>query len=473
MAPDTSQVMFRHEYEHELESWLRRRFGWLCIAFFALGTAKFLWRASSLLSYSGTDVDRALVGATTVTTVEGALSLAIVAAFYFRRGRYEDRQSILHAASWMILALGAVSLCARFAVEWLGYTFLFGVIVAIFFWHLTACLFLPWTPRDSLRPILPLMTIWAIHMIFVENGTSLVTRMLSVMFSPGILVPGLMICGWRLRTHSRRFRTDMIGRHFRAMRQELGRARTIHESMFPSEYDDGFVRVQYTYKPMRELGGDFLHVNVGPEGLVHATLIDVTGHGLAAALTVNRIYGELERIRAESPKVGPGEVLTLLNRYISLTMVKHDIYASAIGMTLDPYLGEVRWASGGHPPALLRGVNGVVRHLPSTAILLGAVPDEEFEPGEQVMELAPGDILVAYTDGAIEARDRRGRQFGIDRLQDLLTRKPPPRNWPQFISASVDQHKIGRAEDDVLVTALTFSAARPQSQPLHAAMART
>ncbi len=131
-------------------------------------------------------------------------------------------------------------------------------------------------------------------------------------------------------------------------------------------------------------------------------------------------------------------------------------------MTLDPYAGELYWASGGHPPALLRGANGVVRQLSSTALMLGAVGDDDFESNEQTLELAPGDVIVTYTDGAIEARDRAGRFFGIDRLRDLLHSRPAPGNWPQYIASSVDRHKVGRAEDDVLVASLTFTAIRPQ-----------
>lgn len=450
MIPDTSQIMFRHEYEHVLETWLRRRFAYLCITYLCVGGITVIFRA--------------LTGAMVIAAIEAAASLAIVTAFFFRGRRDESRDDLLGTVSWMIVALGTASLTARFVGEGLGLQFDFGTITAIFFWHFTACLFLPWTPRDSLRPVVPLLTIWAVHMLFVADNISVLDRILSVMFSPGVLIPGLMIAGWRLRRHSRAFRSVMQGRHYHSMRQEFSRARTIHESMFPSEYDDGFVRFQYTYQPMRELGGDFLHLHVGPEGLVHLTLLDVTGHGLAAALTVNRLYGELERIRAEAPKATPGEVLALLNRYISLTMTRHNIYATAISMSLDPYAGEVRWASGGHPPALLRGANGVVRHLSSTGLLLGALDDDEFHSNEQRLDLSPGDVIISYTDGATEARDRNGRQFGVDRLQDLMHSRPAPGNWPQYISSSVQRYKIGRSEDDVLVAALTLSAIRPGRQ---------
>jgi hypothetical protein len=466
-SPDTSQVLFRREYEHELESWLRRRFNWLCTTYVGLGLLNLVGVIAIVVAHAGGPEAAAIL----LSLGSSLLSLVIVGLFFLRRERQETREDMIRAASAMILALGAVSLATRFLAEWRGMTFPTPVITAVFFWHFTACLFLPWTPRDSLRPILPLLAVWAAHLLLVQDDPPLVERMLEVVFSPGILLPGLMICGWRLQRHSRRFRSVMMGRHFRSMHQEFSRARSIHESLFPKPYDDGFVRLQYTYQPMRELGGDFLHVHVGAEGLVHLTVIDVTGHGLAAALTVNRIYGEMERIRAEAPRIGPSEVLALLNRYMRLTMVRHNIYATAFALALDPYVGEVRWASAGHPPALLRGVNGTVRPLECTSIILGAVGEEDFPADEGTSELSPGDVVVAYTDGAFEARDRLGRQLGLTRLEDLLRLQPPPGNWPQFITSAVEKHQVGHAEDDVLVAALTFAAVRPHRQAATPALA--
>jgi sigma-B regulation protein RsbU (phosphoserine phosphatase) len=231
--------------------------------------------------------------------------------------------------------------------------------------------------------------------------------------------------------------------------------------MFPQPYDDGYVRFEYTYTPMHELGGDFIHLNVTAEGLVHLTLLDVTGHGLPAALTVNRLYGELERIRAESPLAEPGDVLVLLNRYVHLTLAKHTIFGTALCMTIDPYLGKLHWANAGHPPGFLRGANGVVTHLPATTVLLGALNAAEFVPDQKTIELSPGDIIVAYTDGAFEVRDRMGQSMGIERLDQIMHLQPAPRNWPQFIASAVNKHAAGRPEDDILITSLTFKSPRP------------
>ncbi len=463
-SPDTSQVLFRREYEHELETWLRVRFGYLCTTFVALGLIQLI---ANIFAMFGPNVSGAIV-----TTAGTTLSLCIVAYFFLERDRFETREAVLRGLATMILAMGAVSISAWIGADWFGLKVFPSILLAIFFWHFTACLFLPWTPGESLRPILPLLAIWAGYTLFF-GSEELDDRVLAVIFGPGILIPGLLICGWRLRRHSRHFRSTMLGRRFRTLRQEFAKARGIHEAIFPAEYDDGYVKFQYTYLPMRELGGDFLHLHIGAEGLIHLALIDVTGHGLAAALTVNRIYGEMERIRAETPRAQPADVIQLLNRYINLTMVRHNIYATAIALQLDPYAGEIRWASAGHPPAFLRGVNGVVRQLPATTVVLGALPDEEFEAEEESMELSPGDVVIAYTDGAFEARDRMGSQLGLDNLRQVLHSQPSPQNWPQFICSYVDKHKAGRAEDDVLVTSLTFISMRLQTKSAEAVVARS
>ena len=465
MSPETAQVVFRREYEDELESWLRRRFELLAVtcAVLAFGSASV--GLFSFLRAAGAGAgDLALLMA-----LEGGLALAVVGFFFVRRRRDLVRADVLRSASRMILALGVVSLAGRTLAAWTGHDAGGSTLFAIFFWHFTACLFLPWTPRDSLRPILPLLAIWVGHTLVAGEG-GLAVRGVSVLFSPGVLMPGLVICAWRLRAHSRRFRSLMLGRHVRTLRQEFSRARAVHESLFPAAYDDGFVRVEHAYRPMRELGGDYLHVHTTPHGIVNLTVLDVTGHGLPAALTVNRISGELERIWAEAPDTTPAALLRLLNRYVSLTLIRHNIFATAITLRLDPYVGELAWASAGHPPALLRDADRRVRQLGSTGLLLGAVLDGEYEIDEQWVELAPGDVVVAYTDGAYEARDRGGRRLGLTRLRHLLRGPAPAAGWPEAFCETVESHRGGRAEDDVLVAAMGFEGFRPQLEPSRPAL---
>jgi hypothetical protein len=453
---DSTQAIFRNEYEQEMESWLRRRFRQVCVWYLILGAAVILVRLLLLAMDEGDGRWLAMLA----NALAGAASLGIVAHFYFQRTWITaTREQLIRTASLMILILGAISLLKGLAVVLLTER-QENFLLPLFAWHFIACLLLPWTPRESLRPILPLLLLWMFGVLTLGQGP-ITPRVLSIIFAPGILVPGLGICALRLRYHGEQFRLKMVGKQFFTMRREIGEARAIHESLFPKPLDDGFVRFEYTYTPQRELGGDFVHLHASETGAVYVTLLDVTGHGLAAALTVNRLYGELERIFGESPDADPVDVLALLNRYIHLTMVKHNIFVTGLCMRLDPAAGKLVWSSAGHPPALLRGVNGMVHKLAATHCLLGALDGQEFRGQQQTNELSPGDVVVMYTDGAFEARDRTGQMMGLERIDGLAHTQPPPRRWPQFIAAAVNKHCGGRADDDILVATLTYLAPRP------------
>lgn len=453
----THQTLFRGEYELEMENWLRRRFRAVCLCYIGLGAAVLIWRVLAILL--GRDENPAL--AISVNFAAALTSLAIALHFLYNpHWKNATRDELLRGASLLILGLGTVSAVKALVLKITLPEHATDFLLPLFFWHLIACAFLPWTPRESLRPIVPLLVLWIIGVFWFDEANFWM-KMLKSVLGPMILLPGLAICSLRLQYHSEKFRSKMIGKHFLSMRQEISQARTIHESMFPKTHDDGFVRFDYTYTPMRELGGDFIHLHVGAEGLVHLTLLDVTGHGLPSALTVNRLYGELERIRAESPLAEPGEVLLLLNRYVYLTMARHSIFVTALCITIDPYAGKLHWANAGHPPAFLRGVNGVVTRLPATTVLLGAVDAGEFAPDQKTIELSPGDVVIAYTDGAFEARDRSGESLGLQTLDHLMHTQPPPRNWPQFVASAVQKHAGGRPEDDILIASLTFKTMRP------------
>jgi len=185
-------------------------------------------------------------------------------------------------------------------------------------------------------------------------------------------------------------------------------------------------------------------------------LLDVAGHGLAAALTVNRLFGELERIRAENPSAGPDDVMVLLNRYINLTMAPHSLFATGACIMIDPSTGELTWVNAGHPPAMVRTSSGDVRDLETTCVLLGVLSPEEFQPAQQSLILQPNDVVIAYTDGVIEARDPDGQQFGLKRLRETARFDPPPRWWSRFITDAVAKHHDGHPDDDLLVVALTL-----------------
>ncbi len=330
-----------------------------------------------------------------------------------------------------------------------------------YFWlaHLIACLVFPWTVRQALIPIAIILPVSALSRILFEGGSVPGTIGGSV-FVLFMMTPGVVICGIRHSQRVQKASNRFLNQRYGMLRQELAYARQVHEALFPTPKPDGPVCFSYKYEPMRQIGGDYLYAHTctrdGRE-LFNVVLLDVTGHGIPAALTVNRLHGEIDLRFAEQPDIGPGELLRLLNRYIALTLAKHSIFATAVCFQFDHEHGVVRYASGGHPPSFIRGIDGTLRELDPTSFVLGACPDKDFDPGERVVEFHEGDSLIAYTDGAIEARSIQGEMLRIDGLRRLLSGPSMPGvpgglgSWSELILSEVTRHRGGMPpEDDTL-----------------------
>jgi serine phosphatase RsbU (regulator of sigma subunit) len=190
--------------------------------------------------------------------------------------------------------------------------------------------------------------------------------------APLLFVPALVLCYVRLRWHRNRFKSGFVGRRFVQMRREFLQARAVHESLFPKPADLGWLRFDFGYRPAADIGGDFIHVWTDERERFHLALIDVTGHGLASAMSVARIHGEIERLRDEYPDEGPARILLRLNRYFHRLLAKHKLYATAVLLRIDPHSGELRYASAGHPPVFVRSRGGVSCPVSNTNIRPGS-----------------------------------------------------------------------------------------------------
>ena len=488
MVEPTDGTLFRAEYEREMEAWLRRRFGWLLGATIGYEVLSLLFAIGGLLVYRLTrDADLSEVAKgdpqdtealealrdnapefLTFTILATILVLAVTArAFISVRPKLESREQTLRATNWFILEIGAITFAADLAMQLL-FPDAMGVkgasgLSTIFFLHILPSIFLPWSPRESLRPMYPLATMFILELVVLKLagrvGTGEVVGMLAL--APLMLAPGLALNWWRIRTHRRRFDRQMVAKGFFSMRRELSQARAVQMALFPRPVRTPALEFDYTYAPANEVGGDFIHASTDGKGRLDIVLMDVTGHGLASALTVSRLSGEIERLLAEDPDISPGAVLRALNRYVSLTLAKHSVYLTAIAVQVDPADGSVRYVNAGHPPAFIRRADGRVERFDSTTFLLGAVPDADFDADETELVLGPEDTLVLVTDGVHEAPDRMGRQFGLDRLREHLARPTAPERWSASLAQVVEQWRGRIGDDDVLVATVRTPEAKP------------
>lgn len=447
MATSPFSVEFHREFEAETISLLQKRFLWFTGVISAVGIVAILTKAildiSSEISLSRPEYFRYAVSLSSL--------LAYVAAYLVVLLGHVTRERVLSLAFVLVIFDGLLHIAYNTAFQ--QGPGIFGAMAT----HFLACCFLPWTPGQALKPLVVLVGVNALSLTLFGNQPVPI-KLVAIGLSPLVGVPGALISWLR---HSRRleqFKIRSLANRYGEFRRELMDARRIHESLFPKPKAEGDVHYAYLYEPMRQIGGDYLFVAQSPTDdgrreVTSAVVIDVTGHGIPAALTVNRLHGELSRLFAEDPGIRPGDVLKLLNRYVHLTLASHSVYVTAVCFRVDPAKHTVEYASGGHPTAFLRAVDGTIEELASTAFVLGACPDADFDSDPKTVRFGPGDSLIAYTDGALEAKDKDGRMIGTRGLQRVVATPShcPSGSWPQVILNLVEQHRYGPPDDDTLV----------------------
>jgi serine phosphatase RsbU (regulator of sigma subunit) len=138
------------------------------------------------------------------------------------------------------------------------------------------------------------------------------------------------------------------------------------------------------------------------------------GPALFMALTRTLI-----RTYAAEYETRPDLALSAVNRRI-LADTHTSLFVTVFYGVLDPLSGTLAYSNAGHNPAYLlsRQAGGAVQDLPRTGMPLGVFDYATWEQG--VVSLAPGDVLVLYTDGITEAQDRHGAFFGEERLLTMV-----------------------------------------------------
>jgi len=150
------------------------------------------------------------------------------------------------------------------------------------------------------------------------------------------------------------------------------------------------------------VGGDWYDAFRLPDGSLAVATGDVVGHDLDAAATMGQVRNALRAYAfSDEPPAG---VLARLNRL--LTGLGDNGLATALFGRIDPALRMFRWSCGGHPPPMLIGAAGVRLLSCPAGAMLGAVPASRARYADAHAAVEPDDVLVLYTDGLIERRDR-------------------------------------------------------------------
>ena len=205
----------------------------------------------------------------------------------------------------------------------------------------------------------------------------------------------------------------------RRLEEELALARRIQMALLPVHLPalDGW-DLYGLNDPSRGVSGDYYQVIERSAGREQVLMIaDVSGKGMAASLLTVSLQA-----LAEGPVedgLPPDEISTRLSRLL-FRRTPPEKYATAFLGVLEPASGRLRYTNAGHNPPLLVRADLAVAELAATGPPLGLLPAALYRAGE--VTLGPGDLLVLYTDGIVEAMDPDGEEYGLDRLKLVCLR---------------------------------------------------
>ncbi len=245
-----------------------------------------------------------------------------------------------------------------------------------------------------------------------------------------------------------------------AIERDLQLARQVQLGLLPAESPTCAGYEFYTYyQTAYQVGGDYYDFIELPNGRLAIVLADVAGKGVSAALLMARVSGELKyHLSCDAPQVALARVNESLceyglGRFVTLLLA-----------ILEKGSPRLTLLNAGHPAPLRRRSEGTVEAIGDDirGIALGILPGREWARLE--VQVDPGDLWFAFTDGFTEAEAAGGEMYGSERLQQRLAQASPTiQEAGGGILADVRQFVGDHAQSDDMCL---LGWGRPHVQPL-------
>jgi len=203
------------------------------------------------------------------------------------------------------------------------------------------------------------------------------------------------------------------------LRKDLKLAEQVQRSLVPAPVRLNEVDVAVKYMPMIGVGGDFADVYHDGSENIYLTIVDVTGHGITAALLVNRICSEIRNLVRERRQ--PASILYYVNNFIFDAFDGMAMFLTMFSGVLNLREKSFTYAGSAHPAVIMWDSQvDEFKKLDSQNIIIGYEKRDESKFIQQTVQMSSDDKLLMYTDGIIEAEDSNGKQLGINGFISFL-----------------------------------------------------
>ena len=215
--------------------------------------------------------------------------------------------------------------------------------------------------------------------------------------------------------------------YLRKIEEDLTIARNIQKNFLPSRLPEpsGW-QIAALFRPARHVAGDFYDVfPLESGGRFGIAVGDVCGKGVSAALFMGlfrsflRMFSDLHVTDQNDGNFSAAAtIVEKLNNFIANHHGNANMFATLFFGILDPISGTLVYVNGGNEPPVILAADHQTRHLTATGPMVGMLPDMSYAAGQTRM--APGDTLVAFTDGIAEAKDPSGNEFKAGYLMEMI-----------------------------------------------------
>jgi sigma-B regulation protein RsbU (phosphoserine phosphatase) len=239
----------------------------------------------------------------------------------------------------------------------------------------------------------------------------------------------------------------------RLVQKELEIAANVQRRLFPQRLPE-LVELDCAAfcRPARWVGGDYYDFIPMPDGGLMATLGDVSGKGVAAAVLMASIQSSI-RTQAMHPQTSLARMMEGFNKAV-YSFSTADKYSTLFLARFDASMRTMKYVNAGQcAPMVLRASDGTVRSLSSSGMPVGLIPVVAYQEGE--VTLAPGDVVLACSDGVSEAMNPEEDIWDEKHVEQILRENAdsPAAEIIERLVAAVDEFAAGAEQsDDITIT---------------------
>ena len=241
------------------------------------------------------------------------------------------------------------------------------------------------------------------------------------------------------------------------MKRDLEIAREIQTWLVPSQPPEVTgANIAFATRPQNSVAGDYydaFYPNPEDRERLMVVIADVAGKSVPAALLMATLQASLRTIAGENAALA--DLVARLNRYACAHSLNGLRFTTAVLSEYNPLSRNLTYVNAGHNAPILRRANGTLETLEAGGLPLGIQSAAKYETAS--LELKPGDALIFFTDGVVEAFNESGEEFGNARWLSAIRDLP---DWDaqqtlQFLIKRVDEF-VGATRQSDDITCLVF-----------------